>query len=307
MPAEGVALTPKESLLSLDELYRLARIFIQHNGVRKVRLTGGEPLVRRDIVDIVRGIRDIQGSEGGEIGMTTNGVVFHQKAKELKAAGLQLINISLDTFDPFKFELISRRPASALKNVLRSIETAVELNFKQVKVNCVIIRGVNDDEIRKFVEFTKEKQVTVRFIEYMPFDGNKWNNSKFMSYKEMMSVISDLPLERAEPDSTSKVRLLLKWQNFRVSGWQGQVGFISSMSDHFCGTCNRLRLTADGNLKVCLFGRKELSLRDLMRSGCTDQQIQEAIEQAVLAKKASHDGMMELSRRENRPMILIGG
>ena len=168
---------------------------------------------------------------------------------------------SLDTMRPEKFEFISRRPRAGHGRVLAAIERCLELGVAPLKLNCVVMRGLNEDEILDFVEMTRDKPVDVRFIEYMPFDGNKWNTKKMVSYSEMMEIIrsryTDFQRIDDAPNDTSK--------GYKVPGFKGQVGFITSMSENFCSSCNRLRLTADGNLKVCLFGNTEISLRDYLR------------------------------------------
>ena len=168
---------------------------------------------------------------------------------------------SLDTLRAEKFEFISRRPKAGHSKVLEAVEKSLELGYNPLKINCVVMRGLNDDEILDFVELTREKAVDVRFIEYMPFDGNKWDTRKMVPYSEMLDMIqakySEFSRIADAPNDTSK--------GYKVAGWRGQVGFITSMSENFCGSCNRLRLTADGNLKVCLFGNTEISLRDCLR------------------------------------------
>jgi len=182
---------------------------------------------------------------------------------------------------------------------------ALDLGYNPVKVNCVVMRGLNDDELPAFVKWTKDVPIQIRFIEYMPFDGNTWSNKLFMPYTEMIEKIrgQGFPLDRVQggPNDTSKT--------YKVDGYVGSVGFISSMSDHFCGTCNRLRLMADGSLKVCLFGQSEVSLRDMLRDGADDKRVSEVIAMAVQRKNPSHDGMFEIDKQKklNRPMILIGG
>jgi cyclic pyranopterin phosphate synthase len=186
---------------------------------------------------------------------------------------------------------------------------SLEHGFKAVKVNCVLMRGFNDDEILDFIEFTKNKDIYLRFIEYMPFDGNRnirlileWNDKKIMKYEEALSIIKKkyklCKIEDA-PNDTSK--------GYQVEGYKGKVGFITSMTDHFCGTCNRLRLTADGNLKVCLHSNEETNLRDLLRENFSEEELFKVINSAVKGKKFSHDGMYNLAERKNRPMITIGG
>jgi len=214
-----------------------------------------------------------------------------------------MINISLDTLDPMRFTLITRR--LGWENVMASINKSLQLGITPLKVNCVVMRGVNDDELPKFVEWTRQQSIQVRFIEYMPFEGNTWSDKKFLSYTDMIKIIRDAgyPLDRRAdgPNDTSKT--------YGVDGFVGSVGFITSMSDHFCASCNRLRLMADGALKVCLFGQTEISLRDQIRSGCDDDALYKLVELAVQRKKPSHDGMYEIDKHKklNRPMMLIGG
>jgi len=297
MPAGGVDLTPKDQLLSSSEIIHIAKLFV-NEGVEKIRLTGGEPTIRSDVVDLVRSLKNLEGLK--TIAMTTNGLLLTRKLSQLKEAGLDLLNVSLDTLIPAKFEFVTRR--KGLEKVLQGIELALDLGYKPLKINCVVMRGLNEDELANFVQLTQYKEVDVRFIEYMPFDGNKWNDKKMVPYPEMLDILNrQFELERCrdEPNDTSKA--------YRVRGFRGKIGFITSMSEHFCGSCNRLRLTADGNLKVCLFGNAETSLRDLLRKGASDEQLKSVIGKAVGRKKERHAGMLNLASMKNRPMILIGG
>ncbi|XP_070442143.1 molybdenum cofactor biosynthesis protein 1 isoform X3 [Equus przewalskii] len=241
MPEEGVPLTPKAKLLTTEEILTLARLFVKE-GVDKIRLTGGEPLIRPDVVDIVG---------------------FHK--------------------------------------VMEGIHKAIELGYNPVKVNCVVMRGLNEDELLNFVALTKGLPLDVRFIEYMPFDGNKWNFRKMVSYKEMLDTLRQQwpELEKLPEEESSTAKA------FKIPGFRGQVSFITSMSEHFCGTCNRLRITADGNLKVCLFGNSEVSLRDHLRAGASEEELLRIIGAAVGRKKQQHAGMFNISQMKNRPMILI--
>lgn len=298
MPEEGVPLTPSEKLLTSDEIVHLATLFATF-GVNKIRLTGGEPLVRKDAVDIIGRLSLIPQLR--VLGITTNGLVLSKKIPELKKAGLTHINISLDTLVPEKFEFLARRKGW---NVVRkSIDDALAGGFNSVKVNCVVMKGINDDELVDFVRLTESRNIEVRFIEYMPFDGNKWSKKKLVPFEEMLSVIRKQwpELERGQDDANHTSKL------FKVPGWTGRIGFITSMTEHFCGTCNRLRITADGNLKVCLFGAHEVSLRDALRSKASTDELLSIIGSAVLKKKFSHAGVDKLSSLKNRPMILIGG
>ncbi|XP_054255221.1 molybdenum cofactor biosynthesis protein 1 isoform X1 [Indicator indicator] len=296
MPEEGVQLTPKSELLTAQEVITLAKLFVKE-GVEKIRLTGGEPLIRPDVVDIVGQLYKLEGLK--TIAVTTNGINLTRMLPQLKEAGLNAINISLDTLVPAKFEFIVRR--KGFHKVMEGIHKATELGYHPVKVNCVVMRGFNEDELLDFVDFTKDLPLDVRFIEYMPFDGNKWNFKKMVSYKEMLDTIKqrwpELVKLPCETSSTAK--------SYKVPHFQGQISFITSMSEHFCGSCNRLRITADGNLKVCLFGNSEVSLRDHLRSGASEEELVQIIGAAVGRKKKQHAGMFNISQMKNRPMILI--
>ncbi|KAL5549580.1 hypothetical protein UlMin_004811 [Ulmus minor] len=298
MPAEGVDLTPNPQILSQNEIVRLANLFTS-SGVNKIRLTGGEPTVRKDIEDICLHLANLKGLK--TLAMTTNGLTLARKLPKLKECGLTSLNISLDTLVPAKFEFMTRRKGH--HKVMESINAAIDLGYDPVKVNCVVMRGFNDDEICDFVELTREKPINIRFIEFMPFDGNVWNVKKLVPYAEMFDrVVRQFPsLSRLQDHPTETAK------NFKIDGHRGAVSFITSMTEHFCSGCNRLRLLADGNLKVCLFGPSEVSLRDPLRSGADDNELREVIEAAVKRKKASHAGMFDIAKTANRPMIHIGG
>ncbi|CAL8090139.1 unnamed protein product [Orchesella dallaii] len=297
MPEEGVPLTPSNKLLSAAEIIRVAKIFVSQ-GVDKVRITGGEPLLRKDLPRIIEQLSEMNLKS---IGITTNGILLARLMPELIASGVSAINVSLDTLKPEKFEKISRRPPSAWFKVWKAIEMADLMGYYPLKLNCVVQGGINEDEICDFVALTKDRQLDVRFIEYMPFSGNKWDVAKMVSYQEMVKAIQqkypDFQKLEDPHNHTAKA--------FRIPGHLGQVGFITSMSEHFCGGCNRLRITADGNLKVCLFGNAEVSLRDAMRSGVSDEMLLSLIGEAVQRKFPKHAGMLNLAKMENRPMILI--
>ena len=298
MPEAGVDLSPRSALLRFEEIERLARLFVSH-GIDKIRLTGGEPLVRKGIEDLADRLGRLRGLE--TFAITTNGMLIPRKLPRLHAAGVNRINVSLDTLDRDRFEVVTRR--KGFDDVLQGIDLAIRYGYDPVKINCVVMRGVNDDEVADFVDWTRDAPIEVRFIEYMPFQGNGWSESAFLPYSAMIDRIRrrhpGFVRLKDGPHATSKT--------WRVPGYRGTVGFIPSMSDAFCSGCNRLRLTADGSLKVCLFGHDEVSLRDLMRRGATDVEVVQAIQDAVLRKKAAHAGMHRLMDEENRPMILIGG
>uniref|UniRef100_A0A182K1P3 Molybdenum cofactor biosynthesis protein 1 n=1 Tax=Anopheles christyi TaxID=43041 RepID=A0A182K1P3_9DIPT len=298
MPAEGVQLTQKDQLLTSAEVLKLASLFVTE-GVRKIRLTGGEPTVRKDLTEIIAQLKATNPLLES-VGITTNGLMLTRQLVGLQRAGLDAINVSLDTLRAARYEQISRR--KGWDRVMAGIDLAIQLGYRP-KVNCVLMKGFNEDEICDFVELTRDRNVDVRFIEYMPFTGNRWDTDKMVSYRTMLDTIRARyptfePLPNG-PNDTSKA--------YRVPGYLGQMGFITSMTEHFCGSCNRLRITADGNLKVCLFGNTEVSLRDALRSpGCSEDDLRCLISAAVKRKKKQHAGMLNLSQMENRPMILIG-
>lgn len=302
MPEEGVPLKPTSAQLTASEIERLARLFVSE-GVTKIRLTGGEPLVRKDIVEIAERIGRLDGLR--ELAITTNAILLEDRLPALKAAGLTHLNISLDTLRPERFKKITRR--GGMEVVVAAIEAALEAGYgvpeQPLKINAVVMRTVNDDELASFVAWTRDAPIQVRFIEYMPFDGNGWNRTELVPLTEMRACIEEAfgPVEAlpGEPEDTATA--------FRVPGFVGSFGFIASMTTPFCAGCNRLRMTADGSFKVCLFGPKEVSLRDMIRAGATDDELRAVIGVAVRGKKAAHAGMDALAETPNRPMILIGG
>lgn len=292
MPENGVRLQPSSEMLSTSEVITLSRLFVSE-GVKKIRYTGGEPTVRKDLLHIVR----TTGEMGvPEICVTSNGLTLHRSLEELQRAGLTGVNLSLDTLEPGMFELITRR--KGLSAVLKSLETSLALGIK-TKLNVVVLPQ-NFGEVHNFVELTKDKNFEVRFIEYMPFDGNRWSREKLVTYQQLKTHIQKkynlVPLPHSD---TAKV--------FHIPGHRGTVGFITSMTHNFCAGCNRLRITADGNLKVCLFDNKEVSLRDLMRRGAGEAELLGIIQAAVRNKKKEHGDMEDIKREGGRPMILIGG
>jgi cyclic pyranopterin phosphate synthase len=339
MPEDGVPLSPPDHLLTTPEIVYLSSLFVSQ-GVNKIRLTGGEPTVRKDFVELMKQIGQLRSEGLKELCLTTNGISLHRKLDSMVESGLTAVNLSLDTLDPFQFTLMTRR--NGHEAVMRSINRILEMNKLgagiKLKINCVVMRGMNEREILPFVELGRENDLEVRFIEYMPFDGNKWSKGKMISFKEMLAMIRDkypdVHKVQGHINDTSKT--------YKVPGFVGRIGFITSMTHNFCGTCNRLRITSDGNLKVCLFGNSEVSLRDILRESNNGKPIHteavEALQQldmdrrqrlpggtgalglserenrllevigmAVKRKKEKHAGMGELENMKNRPMILIGG
>ncbi|KAJ7631245.1 hypothetical protein FB45DRAFT_917949 [Roridomyces roridus] len=230
--------------------------------------------------------------------MTSNGIALHRRLPELVQNGLSHLNLSLDTLDEFRFELMTRR--RGLAAVLRTLDVALEL-LPYIKLNVVVVKGLNDSEVLDFVKMTKDRPIFARFIEFMPFlDGTV---KKMVPSAELLQLITDhYPDIIRAPDELNDTA-----RTWKIPGHAGNFGFISSMSDHFCATCNRLRITADGQIKVCLFDAKEVSLRDQMRQGATDAQLLEIIGQAVQGKQEKHAAMQAIDVVANRPMIKIGG
>ncbi|EJD03785.1 molybdenum cofactor biosynthesis prote [Fomitiporia mediterranea MF3/22] len=300
MPSEGTELSPPASILSDDEVVRLASLFVK-NGVNKIRLTGGEPTVRKGIIELVGRLKELRQFGLKSIAMTTNGIALHRKLPALVDNGLTHLNLSLDTLDPFKFELMTRRMGHDA--ILRSLDLALHTpGLHSVKLNVVVIRGLNDNEVPKFIELTQKHPLSVRFIEFMPFNGNKWDKQKMVPSSVLLERISAVhPGVYKLSDEVNDTA-----RSYQVPGYRGSFGFISSMSDHFCGTCNRLRLTADGQIKVCLFDSREVSLRDLMRNGAADDNLVEVVRAALGMKKEKHAGMEDIDVVHNRPMIKIG-
>ncbi|KAG9002757.1 hypothetical protein FRB93_011359 [Tulasnella sp. JGI-2019a] len=306
MPEEGVELLPTPNILSDNEVIRLAELFVR-NGVKKIRLTGGEPTIRKGIVELIGRLSQLHPLGLESIGVTSNGLAVHRKLPQMIERGLTHLNLSLDTLDPIKFEQITRRKGhdAVLKTLdiaLQSVSTP-ENNLRSVKLNVVIINGINDNELLDFIEMTRAAPLNVRFIEFMPFSGNKWDKSKLIPSSQLLAqIIQRYPgVSKALDGHNDTAR------SYAIPGFKGSFGFISSMSDHFCSTCNRLRITADGKIKVCLFDGSEISLQDQMRSGATDEQLMNIIGYAVGNKKEKHDVMGEIDTIANRPMILIGG
>ncbi|KAK2630055.1 hypothetical protein QTJ16_000875 [Diplocarpon rosae] len=339
MPEEGVPQSPPPNLLTTPEIYLLSSTFVTQ-GVTKIRLTGGEPTVRRDILPLMHQIGSLRSRGLKELCVTTNGISLHRKLDSMAEAGLTGVNLSLDTLDPWQFQIMTRR--KGFEAVMKSINRILEMNKLgagiKLKINCVVMRGMNEREIIPFVELGREQEIEVRFIEYMPFDGNKWSQGKMLSYQEMLGVIrAKYPTLRKVQDHENDTS-----KTYEIPGFVGKIGFITSMTHNFCGSCNRLRITSDGNLKVCLFGNAEVSLRDIIRKtnqgnpideaafeamkqvemsrrqrlsgspgplGGTEHEheLLEVIGLAVKGKKEKHAGMGELENMKNRPMILIGG
>jgi len=300
MPEDGVNLTPSSRLLTTDETLRIARLFVRA-GVDKIRLTGGEPTVRPDLPEIVSALNELRPMGLRQIAMTSNGIALPRKLPKLVSNGLDRLNLSLDTLDRQRFVQLTRR--DGLARVLEAIDLALELGMAPLKLNVVLMAGTNDDELLAFAQLSREKPIDVRFIEYMPFDGNKWSSDTMVPLEAMLGRLREAHPGLAKlPTPPHDVAV-----SYRLPGAAGSLSFIASMTQPFCAGCNRLRLTADGNLKVCLFGSSEVSLRDAMREGATDAELLDLVADALGRKHAAHAGMHEIAATKNRPMTTIGG
>ena len=299
MPEEEYAFTPASKLMQADEIESIAKIFVD-NGVNKIRLTGGEPLVRKDAADIILRLSKL----GAKITLTTNATRLHDFVDVLKEANIRSLNISLDTLNKDRFMLMTKR--DQYERVRNNIDLMIDQGI-HVKVNVVVMKGLNDDEINDFIRWTKTDPIHVRFIEFMPFTGNQWESGRVFTLQQILeratAAFDILPLDREKHETAKK---------YQVPGHKGTFAVISTMSAPFCGDCNRMRLTADGKMKNCLFSQTETDLLTPFRNG---EDILPLIHQSIRDKKAALGGQftveslekIEASQLENRSMITIGG
>ena len=297
MPAEGMEWLPRSEVLSFEEIERVARIFVERYGVNGIRLTGGEPTVRAHLTTLIAKLSAL----GVDLAMTTNGATLRNIAHDLRSAGLNRINISLDTLDSERFEVMTRR--DELANVLAGIDAAIEAGFDPVKVNTVVERGVNDDEIVAMAVFGRERGIEVRFIEFMPLDAEgHWVNDKVVGQDEIVATIAEVfPLEQVPARGAAPA------DRWRYLDGAGTVGVIPTVTKPFCGDCDRVRLTAEGQFRTCLFATEESDLRQLLRSGADDDAVAQRIETAVGQKWAGHQINQVTFTRPARTMSQIGG
>jgi len=296
MPEEGIQLRPKDSFMTKNEVLKMAQTFVSL-GVNKIRLTGGEPLIRKDAKEILQELSKLPI----ELAITTNGILVDEYVPTFNSCNIKSINLSLDSLKKDKFNSITRR--EYFDRVTANIQLLLNEGF-HLKINAVLIKGVNDDEICDFVDWTKDKNVHVRFIEFMPFDGNKWDWSKGVSFKEIISIIEKrygnniIKLDDGKNDTA---------KNYAISNHTGTFAIISSVTNPFCDTCNRMRLTADGKMKNCLFSSGETDLLGAMRNGLD---IVPMILNNVWNKKELRSGIntiQDFKNQKNRTMVAIGG
>jgi len=307
MPPEGLVSMKHKDILSYEEIVRILRIAV-HIGVRKVRITGGEPLIRKNVSYLITLIKTIKGIQ--DLSLTTNGILLQRYAQELADAGLERVNISLDSLRANRYREITR--GGDLDAVLKGIESAEKVGLAPIKINMVPIRGFNDDEIVEFATLTFKVPYQVRFIEFMPFGKEyMWRPEYFISAEEIKSIVEDIgELHPVRLNRSGPARY------YQFDGSVGVLGFISPLSNHFCKKCNRLRLTADGKLRPCLFSETEIDIKTALRSGVPDDEIERLIKLSIQLKPEGHDMSIKnselgklLSNRGDyrRPMSKIGG
>jgi molybdenum cofactor biosynthesis protein A len=301
MPADGILLSPKAALMTADEVFQIAKTFVDH-GVDKIRLTGGEPLLRKDFPEIITQLATLKT----EISITTNGILIDKHIETLKKCNISKINLSLDTLVASKFNTITLR--NQFQAVIDNLYLLLNNDFK-VKINVVLIKGVNDNEITDFIQLTQFLPLSIRFIEFMPFAGNAWDKSKMVSQMEILDQVNQFfspdQLEKLEDEKNFTAR------EFKIKSYLGSFGIISSITNPFCDGCNRIRLTANGKIKNCLFSNNETDLLTPFRNG---DSLPNLIAAAIQSKMKVRAGMTTIENindpvlyEENRSMIAIGG
>ncbi len=300
MPAENVTFRPREDLLSFEEIEQFVRVAATL-GINKVRLTGGEPLVRSELSKLVSRLASLPGIE--DLALTTNGLLLSEQAANLKSAGLDRLNISLDTLDEKTFQRISRR--TGLERVLDGIFTAKKAGFKKIRLNAIAIRGLTEQEIVPLAQFARKHDLELRFIEFMPLDADQaWEKKNVLTGKAMRQILEleICPLEPVLRNDPSQPAV-----DYQFADGKGKIGFINPVSEPFCGNCNRLRLTAEGQIQNCLFSAAEWDARALLRGNATNEELAQLVRDCVAAKQPAH-GIGEADfQQPPRAMYQIGG
>lgn len=299
MPEEGISLTPHGEILTYEEILRIVRVF-GCEGISKIRLTGGEPLIRKGIVDFISRLSQVETVK--DLSLTTNGILLKDLARDLKEAGLKRINISLDSLRKERFFQITRK--DAFERVWAGIEESLNAGLSPIKINMVAIKGLNDDEIEAFARLTLHLPLTVRYIEYMPSgNGEAWKQTDLLTMDQIKQRLDGLgpllPVPSDRWDGPAK--------RFRMKGALGEIGLIGAVSSHFCSDCNRLRLTPDGKIRTCLFSDEEIDVKDLLRKGGSDQDLKERLLVALRAKPERHHIDSHQFKKCQRNMSAIGG
>ena len=302
-PKEGISLIGHDDILRYEEISRIVSIAVKM-GLIKVRVTGGEPLVRRGCIDFLGVLRNIEGLK--DISLTTNGILLEEFAERIFNTGIHRLNISLDSLNHAKYTYIT--DGGNLDNVLRGIARAEEVGFFPIKINTVAIKNFNDDEVLAFAQLAKDKPFQVRFIELMPIGHSKLDyGDDFLPMEQIMEKIRSRyelePLNDKKNKSDGPAKI------YKIKGGRGEIGFINPVSNHFCSTCNRLRLTADGKLRVCLMKEEEVDLKKPLRDNCSDMDLEKLIHQAILLKPRHHDlaCVDNKLKKCHRNMSAIGG
>jgi len=299
MPADNVEFMERSNLLSFEEIQRVAQI-VSRMGINRLRLTGGEPLMRKNLPVLIKMLNEVDGID--DIAMTTNAYFLKDQAQSLKDAGLKRLNVSLDALDPQKFRDVNRR--DCLQSVLDGLDTARKVGFKSIKINAVAVRNFSETEIMSLIEMGRSDGFEIRFIEFMPLDSDKvWERDKVLFGHEIVNMIKD-NYELVPIDNSLEIGPA---SEYNFADGKGKIGIITAVSNPFCDHCNRIRMTADGKLRTCLFSTEETNLKELIRSGATDQTITETIKQAVLVKEPGHKINLDDFERPTRAMHAIGG
>ena len=299
MPADNVEFMDRSNLLSFEEIQRVAQI-VSRMGINRLRLTGGEPLMRKNLPVLIKMLNEVDGID--DIAMTTNAYFLKDQAQSLKDAGLKRLNVSLDALDPKKFRDVNRR--DCLQSVLDGLDTARKVGFKSIKINAVAVRNFSETEIMSLIEMGRSDGFEIRFIEFMPLDSDKvWERDKVLFGHEIVNMIKDnyelIPIDNSLEIGPAS--------EYNFADGKGKIGIITAVSNPFCDHCNRIRMTADGKLRTCLFSTKETNLKELIRSGATDETIIETLKQAVLVKEPGHKINLDDFERPTRAMHAIGG
>ena len=299
MPADNVEFMDRTNLLSFEEIHRVVTV-ASGLGINRIRLTGGEPLMRKDLSTLIKMINEVEGIN--DVAMTTNAFFLKDQAQSLKDAGLKRLNVSLDALDPEKFRDVNRR--DCLQAVLDGLDTARKVGFKSIKINAVAVRNFSESEIMGLIEYGRSDGFEVRFIEFMPLDSDKvWERDKVLFGHEIIDLIKE-KYELVPVDNSLEIGPA---SEYTFADGKGKIGIITAVSNPFCDHCNRIRMTADGKLRTCLFSADETNLKEMIRSGKSDENIADTIRQAVLIKEPGHKINLDDFERPDRAMHAIGG
>ena len=299
MPADNVEFMDRTNLLSFEEIQRVVTV-ASGLGINRIRLTGGEPLMRKDLPTLIKMINEVEGIN--DVAMTTNAFFLKDQAQSLKDAGLKRLNVSLDALDPEKFRDVNRR--DCLQAVLDGLDTARKVGFKSIKINAVAVRNFSESEVMGLIEYGRSDGFEVRFIEFMPLDSDKvWERDKVLFGHEIIELIKE-KYELLPVDNSLEIGPA---SEYTFADGKGKIGIITAVSNPFCDHCNRIRMTADGKLRTCLFSADETNLKEMIRSGKSDEDIAETIRQAVLIKEPGHKINLDDFERPDRAMHAIGG